>query len=490
MTAPAPSLSPAPIANRVEENPPLSVAELDRSCRLPVLFLFSAAAAWLGIGALLALITAIGSHAPLGGPAWFTYGRIRPVSANALVYGFSLQAGIGAALWMFCRLGRCMLVGPWVISAGVAFWNLGLLLGAGLILNGGSTGYEWLEFPRAAAPVLFLAYLLMAGLALITLHTRRERPFYVSQWFLVAALLWFPWVYSTAQLLLVFQPLRGIMQAVVHGWYVHNFFELCLAPFALAAICYLLPKLTNRPLHSRGLALFAFWFLVLFGGWGGLRVGQPVPNWISGVSVVARVFMLLPVIALGLSWYRTAVPGKRLWRTDLTYRFVIVAAVSYVLAAVLDAIVALPDIAQVTSFTIFDQGLTQLRLHGVLGMALLAGVYHILPRVTGVGWPSAALVRVHFWSAVVGTTLVTLALLVGGVIQGLGINEPGLDFVKVMKRMLPFLGTGTLGTTLLLVGYGAFIVHIGRILWTQCGCFGAFPGVRENRATHTGRARA
>src|SRR5262249_42299785 len=148
-----------------------------------------------------------------------------------------------------------------------------------------------------ASPILFCAFLLMAAWFLITLHTRQERALYVSQWFIIAVLLWFPWVYSTAQLFLVFRPARGIMQAVLDGWFAQNLFEFCLAPWALAAIFYLLPKLLNQPLYSRGLVLFGFWFLVFLAGWGGVRPGVPAPNWLASVTVVARVFLLVPLFA-------------------------------------------------------------------------------------------------------------------------------------------------------------------------------------------------
>ena len=483
MTAPSPSL-PEPITSPVVvQAPVLAVTDIDRSCRIAVLFLFTAAVFWLGVGALFGWLAAIKAHAPgfLAAPACLTYGRVRPAAASALVYGFVLQSGLGVALWMFCRLGRNLLRGGRMLAGAAVFWNVGLLVGIGLILAGGNTGYEWLEMPGAASPVLFLGYVLLGGWALVTLHAREERPFYVSQWFLLAAILWFPWVYSTAQLLLIFFPVRGVMQAVIAGWYVENLFELCLAPFGLAVIFYFIPKLLGRPLHSRGLALFGFWLLVFFGGWGGLRPSEPVPNWITGVSAVARVFILLPVITFAMSWWRTLLADREKARSDVLLRFMIVAAVSYVIAAVLDTLGAHPLVARVTAFTLYDHGIAQLKLHGFLSMALAGAIYYITPRLVRADWPAPRWIGLHFWCATIGMALLSVALIVGGLVEGGAINNPQTDFTRIVRTTVPFLGTSTLGMTLLLVAYVLLLAQLGRLLTVYCPCAAIWEWLRPSR---------
>ena len=90
----------------------------------------------------------------------------------------------------------------------------------------------------------------------LTFHQRRERQLYVSQWFLFAALFWFPWIYSTANLLLLGFRARGMAQAVIAWWYSDNLLVVWLGLVGLAAIFYFVPKLTSRELHSRYLALW------------------------------------------------------------------------------------------------------------------------------------------------------------------------------------------------------------------------------------------
>jgi cytochrome c oxidase cbb3-type subunit 1 len=404
---------------------------------------------------------------------------------NAFVYGFALQAGFGLALWMICRLGRTLLVGGRGIAAGALLWNGALALGVLGILAGRSTGHAWLELPRAVTPILLCGYFLIGVWALITLHLRRERSFYVSQWFLFAALLWFPWIYSTAQMLLVFFPVRGVMQEVVNGWYGRNLFELCLGPLGLAAIFYFLPKLLNRPLYSGYVALFGFWLLVLFGGWGGLRLGEPVPTWLGGVSSVSRVLLLVPVLAFAMSWLRTSLASGLVWRPDPALRFTLLAAGGYLLAALMETAAALPGVDKLTFFTFYNQGVLQLKIHGFLNMALAAGIYFVAPKVTGNAWPVPRLTQVHLWCSVVGVLLSAIPLLIGGLVQGAGMAEPQLDFMTVIRRTVPFLGTSTLGMTVLFLGYAAFLIHLGRLLAINCPCLAMANSLRSSLSAST-----
>ncbi len=436
------------------------------------------------------MVAAIKAHAPgfLAGSAWLTYGRVRPAGTSVFLYGFVLQAGLGLALWMFCRLGRNPLRGRRILGAAAVFWNIGLLAGALGILAGAGTGYPWFELPRASAPVLFVSWVLAGIWALINLHRRQSRPLYVAQGFLLTALLWFPWVYSTAQLLLSYFSVRGIMQAVVHGWFQHSFYTLCAGAFGLASIFYFIPKLAGRPLHSRGLALFGFWLWILFGGWGGARAGEPVPSWISGVSTVAQVFLLVPVTAFGICWFRTLPKAWTAVKSNLLLRFVGFGACSFLLAALLEAAASHPAVSQVTLYTLYGEGLNQLKFHGFLAMALAGAVYYMAPRLAGCDWPSPGWMRFHFWTAASGTLLSVLALLVGGLIHGAGINRPETDFLQVARRTVPFLGMSTLGATLLCAAYVAFLVHLGRLLAAACPCLVTWTDLRRLVAPSTLKA--
>src|SRR5262245_45466926 len=117
-----------------------STGEIDASCRVPLLVLFFSAAAWLLIASVFGLVASLKFHSPklAANCAWLTSGRVHAVALNALLYGFAIPAGLGAALWIFARLGGSPASQPLVIALGGKLWNLGVLAGAAGILLGDS----------------------------------------------------------------------------------------------------------------------------------------------------------------------------------------------------------------------------------------------------------------------------------------------------------------------------------------------------------------
>src|ERR1051326_8752832 len=212
-------------------------SEIDFSCRVPLLVMFVSAAIWLIIASVLGLIASIKFHSPgfLANLAPLTYGRVRPAATDSMLYGFGLQAGLGVALWLLARLGRTTLAQRYFVTIGASLWNLGVTLGVLAVLNGDSSGFENLEMPLYAVLLVFIVYVLIGICGLITLHERRERPLFVSQWFVLTALFWFPWIYSTANLLLLHYPVRGVTQAVIAWWYAQNLAWVWLALVGLAS---------------------------------------------------------------------------------------------------------------------------------------------------------------------------------------------------------------------------------------------------------------
>jgi hypothetical protein len=136
------------------------------------------------------------------------------------------------------RLCRVPLRHSRLLICAAIFWNIGILLGIFGILSGDGRSIEWLEFPNYASFMLFVAFGLIAVWAVIMFRFRQPGHVYVSQWYLLAAFLWFPWLYSTANILLNFEPIQGGAQGAVNWWYGHNALGLWFTPIGLAAAYY------------------------------------------------------------------------------------------------------------------------------------------------------------------------------------------------------------------------------------------------------------
>lgn len=419
-------------------------------------------------------------HGPmLSNIPWLTHGRIAPAQLNIFLYGFASQAAFAIALWLLARLGRTHLAASYFTVVGGIFWNLGVTIGIIGILAGDASGFASFDFPRYAAPILFFSYLPIGASGLLTLMQRRETTLYVSEWFVLTALLVFPWIYATANLLLLIHPVRGVTQAVIAYWYANNFLSLCLTPIALASIFYLVPKIVDRPLYNRALAITGFWLLVLFSGWAGIPPGARLPAWMSSVSTVATVLLLIPVFAAIANWRKTIGDRCSEAKKILPFQFTKWAALAYGFSAILTAIASLRLVSRTTEFTHFTTAISQLSLYGFCAMAIFAAIYHIVPQLTKTEWiPGCA--KVHFICSTIGILLIVLGLAVGGFVQGNAQNNPELEFIRSVKKSTPFVGISTLGFVLLLVGHIAFLDNLHRILRRCCTCCG-FGGKDKNK---------
>jgi len=455
------------------QNPPaaasaVSTAAIDASCRWPLMVFFGKGVGWLMIGSLLLLISSIKMHGPgfLGDTAWLGLGRVKPAAMTALAYGFGVQFAFGMLLWMLCRLGRVPLLNaPFLFLAGGA-WNIGVFFGWLGILGGASTGHAYMEMPRAAWPFVFVALGLVALWGLLTFHNRSERRLYVSQWYLVAGLFWFVWAVSVAAYLLVFQPVRGVMQAVVAAWFAHDLLHLWLGAVGLAALHYFIPKLLGRPLYSRQLALFGFWTYAFFAPWGGLArlSGGPLPAWMISSGIASNAMMILPLGCIAFNLYKTIEGDLKAARENIIFRFLFCGGVALCAGWLLQILLSFRTVSATTAFTFAPMAVDHLFLLGAFGLVGFGAAYYIMPRVSGIDWPSAKLADLHFLCSVGGLILHVIGLLLAGWVQGARINNPELDFMTAIKSSIPMVGLSTLALLIFLAGQAAFFLNTQKLV--------------------------
>ncbi len=431
----------------------VSPSQIDASCRVPSLALFGGAALWLVVGLALALIASIKFHQPafLADCSLLTYGHVQAAANDLILYGFAIPAALGVLLWIFARLSQAELVLPLVPVVAAHIWHVGVLLGTIGILTGNSTGFAWLEYPRLVFPLLLVAFILIAISAVATFGQRKERELYPSHWFLLAALLWFPWIYSTANIFLVVWPVRGVGQAVINWWFVNNLLFVWLALVGLGVAFYFLPKLGGKPLHSRFWAQFAFWTLTLFGTFLGIPQGAPVPAWYPAASALASSLLIIPLIAIAIIFVKT-VCGANVSCKGGPFCYIKFGTVAFLLSGLMTIAVSCPHFSQITRFTWFETAQTQLQLFGFFAIVILGGAYEILPRVMGSPLPFPKFIRFQHWCFMLGTLLLVGSLAVSGIQQGL--HDYSFDLA------LPALRISTLGLFFLLLGSLMFAANI------------------------------
>lgn len=443
------------------ENKTVCSRELDASCRVPLLALFGGAALWLVLGLTLGVVAAMSFHKPdmFADCAFLTFGRAQAAANGLLLYGFVIPSVLGVMLWIFSRLSQSPLALPIVPVVAAHIWHVGVLVGTVGILIGEGTGHPWLEYPRAAAVLLFAAFMLIAVSAAATFGFRQPGGLFPAQWFLFAALLVFPWIYATANLFLVSgHPPRGVAQAVIGWWFANNLLFVWLGLAGVGIALYLLPKLSGKPLGGYGYALFGFLTLLFFGTWSGIPLGAPVPAWLPTVSSYATGLSLVAVLALLIVTLKASL-GAGIGLQNAVVNFIKFGLASFVLSALFYLSQFCPRYSPVLEFTWFGFAVSQWQVLGFAGMILIGAVYEILPRIMGKALPFPKLATLSFYLCAAGVLLFVVPLLIGGVEQGKKLHD-ALPFAESSAVALKFFRMSTTGLLLVLIGSLCLLLNI------------------------------
>jgi cytochrome c oxidase cbb3-type subunit 1 len=441
----------------------LQRAAIDRSTRLPVLFFFTSAAAWLLIATVLGLISSIKFVAPgFLGIDWLNFGLSYPAFTNALLYGWAFQAGLGVMIWMMARLCRTELKNPITLVVAGHFWNAGVAAGVIGILAGYGTAMKWLECPSFAWPILLFSYSLIVVWLVVMFSARRKGHVFVSQWYILAACFSFPWIYLTANLILNVFKGTGVSGPLIASWYANNILFLWLVPVGLAASYFIIPKIVGKPIHSYQLASLAFWALIGIAPWAGAQdlIGGPVPAWMPAIAGAAQVLLLIPVLAVAFNHYLTVKGNHKLVELSPSLRFTFFGSIGYVVTSVSAAAISTMSMAHYTAFGFAQDAIFISGVYMFFSMAMFGAIYFIVPRITGCEWISGGRIRFHFWGSAYACIALVVLLLAGGFSHGAGTDNWDSD----MHDALTFSSGYVIGCILALIflaaGNAVFLHHL------------------------------
>lgn len=448
-------------------------AGIDRSLRHPVMFFLTSGAAWLAVSIVLGIISSAKVHSPefLAGCSWLTYGRVFPAHINALVYGWGFQAAFGVLIWMMARLSRKECTASGLILAAGHVWNLGVSLGLVGILAGFSTGMPWMEFPVFAWPVLLFSYFAILIWSFIQFRVRPEGHVYVSQWYFLAAVIWFPWVYITANTLLHCLPGHPIMASGINAWFKSGVLFLFFTPVALGTAYYLAPKVTGRPVHSYSLAKLGFWSLAAIAPWAGMQklLGAPIPYFLPYLGAAATVLLFVPLIAASVNILRTSLSAPETVSASPALRFMIAGIVGLLVLAFSGVILNLPgSTLPLTQFSMSGYGFEILAIYGFFSFVMFGAIYFIVPRVTRREWLSRRLIKMHFLFSIYGVLTVALIAIFGGLQQGIGQEDWQQPWQSAATRAFPYAVGTTIAWCFLLFSNVFFFLHL-TLMWLRLG---------------------
>jgi cytochrome c oxidase cbb3-type subunit I/II len=385
-----------------------------------VWFLFTVL--WFPFFALFGFILAVKFFFPefLGNSSWLTFGVMRPAHTNGVLFGFISSGLIGTMLWIVPRLCAISLFRPRFAILAAVLWNAAILGGIIWILLGGSQGREYAELPWAIDVAVMATLLLLGYIVFGTVLRRQEKKLYVSLWYYMGTMLWFPIVYFIGNVM--WQPtagaMNGIQDAIFNWYYGHNVLGLWFTTLGIPAWYYFIPKLTNRPLYSHLLSLIAFFSIAFFyTGVGSHHLLQaPIPEWLKTVAVMMSILMIVPVITFATNIMLTMRGSWHKALNNVPLLFILAAFFMYTLASFQGSFQALRDTNAFTHFSQWPVGHAHLALLGGFGFLAVGSAYYLVPRILKRRIFSHQTMVFSFWTTFTGFIFFFLAMTIVGLV--------------------------------------------------------------------------
>jgi cytochrome c oxidase cbb3-type subunit I/II len=409
---------------------------------------------WLTFFPIVGVLVSIKFHNPefLDGISWLTFGRLRPVHVNGVIFGSFSTVFLGLLYYIVPRLcGVRMYKEEWGKGLLIA-WNVFLVAGSLSLLLGYNTGLEAGEFEWPLNLLRFVILGLITVQVLGTVFRRTERRFYVALWYTTAALIWTIMNLILGNVLLPYaQDIAGVNSAAMHGLYIHYIVGLWITPAGLALIYYFLPLSAKNALFSHKLSLLGFWGLAFFYPFVGTHhyLYSPIPHWTQTISIVTSMLLIIPVWTVVVNFFGT-IKGR--WGVvaggggadNYAAKFLMLGVVYYLIGCFQGSLEALRRLQELTHFNDFVIAHSHLTVFGAFVLYAVGSAYYVWPRVTGRALWSDRLASWHLWLTIVGFTVMAVGLTAQGFVQG-SMLEHGTNFVDTVKVMQPWWVVRTLG---------------------------------------------
>ena len=374
----------------------------------------------------------------LGDTAWLTFGRLRPIHVNGVIWGAFSTIFIGLCHYVVPRLTGVRLWRERWSYGLLLVWNLNLAAATVLLALGHNRGWEAGELPRINVIVILLGLALLTVQLLMTIRNRRQPELYVSLWYLIAAFVWT----DVNLILLLLGPyhIPGINNAAWHGLYIHYVVGLWITPAGYVLIYYFLPASVRSPIYSHKLSMIGFWSLAFFYPFVGIHhyLYSPIADWAETIAIVSSMMLIIPVWTVIQNFFGTVAGRWRELGQNLPAKFLVVGSLMYLIGCFQGSISALRSVQQPTHFTDFVIAHSHLTIFGTFIMWAVGGAVYVWPRLAHDQplW-SFRVGNWGFWLMTGGISAMGLLLVVQGLHQGFMLMG-GADWMQSVNVMRPY----------------------------------------------------
>jgi cytochrome c oxidase cbb3-type subunit I len=396
----------------------------------------------------------------LGTVQYFSYGRLRPLHVNGMLFGWLLAADMGLMYYVVPRLCGVRL---WSEKLGIAtavLWNFIILSAVVSTVMGWNQGFEYAELPLPLDVLVVVAWVMFGANIFGTILTRKYTQMYVSLWYAMGTILWTAFVYLTGNFATIFAT--GVNQANLNWMYVHNAVGLIFTPVGLSIAYYFIPKTSNNPLHSHKLSMIGFWSLAFVYVWTGAHhmLHGPISQWLQTIAIVFSVMLLIPVWAVVYNFFATMRGQWEQLRNNVPLKFLMSGVVFYLLTCFQGPMHSLRSVNAIVSKTDWIPGHAHMAVLGAFSFFAIAGCYYVVPRLFRRDLYSDALANWSFWLFLIGGVGFFVTLWLGGVWQGWQWNNPAIPFIDTVVALKPVWIVRFFSGVLMFGGIVAFAYNV------------------------------
>jgi len=421
------------------------------------------------VGMTVGLLVALQMFLPqlnLGTP-YTTFGRIRPLHTNAVIFAF-----VGNAIFMgiYYSLPRLLKAPMWSRKLSqVHFWGWqSIIVAAAITLPLGLTTskeYAELEWPIDIA--IAVVWVIFGVNMFMTILKRRERHLYVAIWFYIATVVTVAVLHVVnsfeipVNLFKSYSLYAGVQDALVQWWYGHNAVAFFLTTPYLGLMYYFLPKAAGRPVYSYRLSIIHFWALIFIYIWAGPHhlLYSALPDWAQSLGTVFSIMLIAPSWGGMLNGLLTLRGAWDKVREDPTLKFMVVAVTAYGMATLEGPLLSLKSVNAISHFTDWTIAHVHVGALGWNGFLTFGILYWLIPRMYGVKLYSTRLANAHFWIGTLGILFYVVPMYWAGLTEGLmwkQFTPEGFlqypNFLETVLQVVPMYITRAIGGALFLVG--------------------------------------
>ncbi|MGV3763680.1 cbb3-type cytochrome c oxidase subunit I [Parapedobacter sp.] len=436
---------------------------IDPKLRKLIVWYLVAATCWLLFGTTVGQYLGIKFVAPDADQvSWLSFGRLRPVHTNAVFWGWASLAMIGLGYYVVPRVSNVAIASLkmgwysfYLINAAVILGSLSLMAG---INNGGG---EYREYIWPIMLLFGVGLVLTLINYLKTVAKRTTREIYISNWYIISAVI-FALVISIVAYVPWWQ--EGLGETIIQGYYMHQGVGMWFMLFMLGVVYYFLPQQLNRPIYSYSLGILAFWTQILFYTLIGTHhfVFSAIPWWLQTVAIVGSMGMVIPVAAGTANFLLTFKGGWYKVKDSYTLPFFLIGIIFYFTGSLQGTAEAFRYTNLLWHFTDFTVAHSHLTMYGIISFFLWAGIYALVPRLTGKEAPQST-VGAHFWMALIGLMFYTIPLMYGSTLKGLMWMD-GKPFIESVTMMMPYWLWRAIGGSLMWLSHLFFAYNMYKML--------------------------